>query len=176
MNHPFLATAMLLLALSISGFAQHDKKAIEHAPLPADILNAKSVFLVNLGGSDPKIKDDEGSELVFDTIYTDFRGWGRYQLADAPEKSDITVEVSYAAENEHSKVYSTTNVYTGQSQVHSRRESDPTIHLDVYRTNGHVLLWSPSIVRDKAIRQKNRKKNASEAADELFDRFKGRVP
>jgi hypothetical protein len=161
---------LIVVGLVLFPFAKEKRGMPAKAPLPAPILKAQSIFLVNAGGNDPYIKEGRGPELAFDTIYKLFETWGRFKIADCPGSADLLVEVSYSSENRRTQVWGPT---TGG--VMSRTVHDPTIRVNIRDTQTGGLLWSQSIERREARTQRNRVKNLVVAARQLFNAFKKRV-
>src|SRR5262249_40121832 len=78
------------------------RKDIATAPLPAVVVNAKRVFLVNGGGSN----------LGYDAFYSAMKDWGKYEIVGSPEEADLIVELAYRTEHGGTRVWSTTNTST----------------------------------------------------------------
>lgn len=62
-----------LLLLSSAAFAK------THAPLPDDLIQAKTIYIVN----------QTGKQEVLDTAYDQFTKWGRFAIAKNKENADI---------------------------------------------------------------------------------------
>jgi hypothetical protein len=68
------------------------------APVPPQILNAKTVFISNAGGDvlyNALVND--GPNRAYNQFYQDFKRWGRFQLFSAPTNADLILEVSAIA-------------------------------------------------------------------------------
>ncbi len=91
--------AALCLFLSVYADAGKSRKDIPPAPLPSVVVNAKRVFLTNGGGSD----------LAYDTFYSEMKNWGKYQIVGSPDDADLIVEISYHVEHGGTRVWSTNN-------------------------------------------------------------------
>ena len=74
---------VLFLCLPLVALAK--KKEIPQAPLPSAIVNAKTAFLVNGGGS----------SIAFDAFYAEMKQWGKYQIVGSPEEADLIIELKY---------------------------------------------------------------------------------
>lgn len=142
-----------------------DKKQIEIAPVPRQLVLAKKVFLVNGGGSD----------LAYDTVYTEIKAWGRYKFVDNPEEAELVFEVIYAVEGRGTHVWSSTNVVTGATQVHSAQLTDPQIRLTVFDPKSKQALWATVEHPRLARREKNRVKELIKAAHRLVENLRMRV-
>jgi hypothetical protein len=141
-------------------------KVVPVAPLPMAISNAKRVFLTNAGGSD----------LAYDEFYSQIKTWGRFSIAGSPSDADIVIELRYVVEDAGTKVWSSTNTYTGETQVHSHKVVDPQLSINIYESKSKDLLWSVTDHRRLAIRDKNREKETINSADRLVDELKNRIP
>ena len=156
---------LVLICLFSMMIAAKSRKDVPLAPLPAPILEAKKVFLTNGGGSN----------LAYDAFYSAIKNWGRYHIVGTPDTADILIELSYRVEDHGTRVWSTTNAYTGQSQIHSREIIDPQLVLTIYDGKTHQPLWSTTDHRRLARREKNREKETINSAERLVEMLKGRV-
>ena len=124
------------------------------------------------------MKNAGGSEIPFNVIEGGIEGWGRYTLADSPEKADLIVEVTAPSEESGVSVTSKTTTETGraqQSTTSSRELGTGPIKLVVYDARNHVPLWSASENPKGAFKQKNREDNLVEAAQKLVHQLRERV-
>lgn len=158
---------LVFICLLFSTFAAYGKnrKDIAAAPLPAIVVSAKSVFLTNGGGSN----------LAFDAFYSEIKQWGRYEIAGSPEGADLIVELAYRIEQGGTRIWSSTNSYTGTSQVHSAQIVDPQLVLTIYDAKTKQTLWSEVDHRRLAHREKTREKETINSAQRLVDDLKARV-
>jgi hypothetical protein len=106
-----LTTALLIGGLSwvlLPAAAQAKRrKDVPIAPLPSIIVNAQKVFLTNGGGSN----------LAYDAFYSEMKKWGKYQIVGTPDDADLIVELAYRVQDRGTRVWSSTNVYTGATEV-----------------------------------------------------------
>jgi hypothetical protein len=66
------------------------------APLPAQILTAKKVFISNAGvGLDPKLWSG-GPVQLYNEFYAAIKSSGLYQLVAAPADADLVLQISYS--------------------------------------------------------------------------------
>jgi hypothetical protein len=73
----------LFLFMSVYAVAGRSRKDIPPAPLPLVVVNAKKVFLTNGGGSD----------LAYDTFYSEMKNWGKYEIVGSPDNADLIIEI-----------------------------------------------------------------------------------
>jgi hypothetical protein len=159
-----LALSAILLSSNLSG-AMDKKKDVPIAPLPAVIVNAKTIFLSNGGGSN----------LAYDAFYSAMKEWGKYQIVGSPEEADLVVELSYRVEDKGTRVWSSTNTANNTTQVHSKQITDPQLILTIYDAKTKNSLWSETDHRRLAKREKNREKETVNSAQRLVDDLRTRV-
>jgi len=177
----YLKNNLFILLTMIPGalVAQVSLEHIQEAPLPELILEAESIFLINGGGKDPAVKGDS-AQLVYDVVYNEIAEWGYYKFADSPADADLVIYVSYNAENQRERTYTTSNFYTGQTQTHSKTVADPTLRLTIIDIDSGLKIWEFTELRKKSrtwfgLGQKKRVKNLIDAAKRLAISFRDRV-
>jgi hypothetical protein len=87
-----ISLAIPLLSVSVLAAAQ-PKQA---APVPAQMLTAKRVFVVNAGtdaGAYPIATFSGEPERAYNSFYAAMKTWGHYQLVGAPSDADLLIEV-----------------------------------------------------------------------------------
>ena len=154
----------LLLSLS-SNASANKKKVVPEAPVPDFIVKAHKVFVTNGGGN----------QLAFDEFYSQVKTWARYQLVGSPSDAEVIIELKYFVIDQGTHVWSSTNTYTGQTQVHSAEMTDPQLQVDIYDAKTKDLLWSVTDHRQLARLEKNREKESVNSADRLAAGLKERV-
>jgi len=159
-----LLTSLCLL-VSLSAFAARSRKDVPPAPLPTVVINAKKIFLTNGGGSN----------LAYDSFYSEMKQWGKYEIVGSPEEADLIIEIAYRVEHGGTRVWSSTNTYDGSTQVHSAQIIDPLLTLTIFDAKTKNSLWSEVDHRRLARRQKNREKETINSADRLVEDLKTRV-
>ncbi len=112
-----LLAAALLLAPS--AWAQS-------APIPSQLLTAKTAFLSNGGSTSPLVTSAD----LYSGMYSALRIWGRYLLVNTPEEADLIFVVTFSTPS--------TDVTDGNS---FRR---PTLTVTVQDAKSHVALWTES--------------------------------
>jgi hypothetical protein len=155
----------LCLFVSLNAIAGKSRKDIPTAPLPAIVANAKKIFLANGGGSD----------LAYDALYSSMKSWGKYDIVGSPEEADLIVELAYRVEHGGTRVWSSTNTYNGETQVHSAQIVDPELVLTIFDAKSKNSLWSTIDHRRLARREKNGEKETINSAQRLVDELKSRV-
>jgi hypothetical protein len=96
-----LKAAILSFGLAISllsspiGSAQQ-KKTTHPAPIPAQILAAKKVFIANGSGDESRYEEASysgGPDRAYNEFYAAMKNWGRYELVAAPADADLVFEI-----------------------------------------------------------------------------------
>lgn len=157
---------VLCLFTFIGVMVSKSRQDIPPAPLPSIVVNAKKVFLTNGGGSD----------LAYDTFYSEMKQWGKYEIVGSPDLADLIVEISYHVDHNGTRVWSTNNTYNGTTQVHSTELIDPQLVLTIYDAKNKNSLWEIIDHRRLARREKNRDKETINSAQRLVDELKSRTP
>jgi len=152
-----LLSLILLMSLSFTTMTQAQQPpATPTAPLPAQLVNAKRVFVSNGGG-------DNGSEIsrytngpdgLYNQFYADVKALGRYDLVSSPADADIVLEIGY-------------NI-----AYFPRDVSYPKLKLEVRDPRTNVLLWSFTEGVNWAGTLKSGRKHLSEAIEKLADDLK----
>lgn len=155
----------LCVLISVGTVAARNRKDIPPAPLPAVVVNAKKIFLTNGGGSN----------LAYDSFYSEMKQWDKYEIVGSPEEADLIVEFAYRVEHNGTRVWSSNNTYDGTTQVHSAQIVDPQLTLTIFDAKTKNSLWSEVDHRRLARREKNREKETINSADRLVEDLKARV-
>lgn len=156
---------LLLLALLVPVSAHARKRHLPPpAPLPAEITQAKTVFLTNGGGSD----------VAYDAFYQAMKEWGKYQIVGSPDQADLVITLQYWVEKNGSSTYPVTNTYTGHTTYYSRENVDPQLKLTIIDAKTKAELWSSIDHRRLARLGKNRDKETVNSALRLVEELKSR--
>lgn len=157
--------AYLCVLVSLNAFAAKHRKNVPPAPLPTVVVTAKKIFLSNGGGSN----------LAYDSFYSEMKQWGKYEIVGSPEEADLIVELAYRVERGGTRVWSSSNTYDGTTQVHSAQIVDPQLTLTIFDAKTKNSLWSELDHRRLARRENNREKEIINSADRLVEDLKARV-
>jgi hypothetical protein len=99
MKHLKAAVLCFVLAMPwLSGLmsAAQQKKPTNPAPIPAQILAAKKVFIANGGGDESHYEEASYSgrpDRAYNEFYAAMKTWGRYELVAAPGDADLVFEI-----------------------------------------------------------------------------------
>ena len=93
-----LRVSLAIVVLHNSILAAQPPKQVPPAPIPAQILAAKKLFVANAGGEAPW-KDNAQFNGGVDRSHSQFYGalktWGRYELVGAPADADLLFEIRF---------------------------------------------------------------------------------
>jgi len=130
---------------------------IPQAPVPAQILSAKRVFIAYSGAENlnlPLMTVFSGkSDRVYNEFYALMKEWGRYELASSPADADLVFEI-------------------GQEFTGLRAPEVGRVRLDIRDPRSNVLLWSLHEYVQAAIFQGHRDKNLDKAMAVIVDGVK----
>jgi hypothetical protein len=92
--------ALALSPLSGSFIQAQAPKETAPAPLPAQIISAKKVFIANAGQeSNPNAgifgKYSGGINRAYNQFYSALKNWGRYELVSNPADCDLVLEIRF---------------------------------------------------------------------------------
>lgn len=160
----------LVAALCIASPQNESKsKLAKHppaAPVPAGILDSKTVFISNVGtGCEPfafqltpgQYDYTDGSIPAYDAFYNAMRSWGHYALVGRPEDAQLDFEIGFTcplsiSEDGFAKNY---------------RYPDPQLRLVIRNVKTNVVLWEITQHVASAILDKNRASNLNRGVSEL---------
>jgi hypothetical protein len=152
-----------LLLLPAMSFAQKHAPA-PPAPIPAQILAAKKVFIANAGWDEPYFTNTPisgGPNRAYDEFYAAMKSLGRYELVTVPVDADLLFEIRF-------NIFTSPSVRTGNSQTLFGTEPyDASFRLDIRDPRTNALLWAFVEHVDQAILQGNRDKDFDQALSRL---------
>ena len=138
------------------------------------LLNAKTVYLKNAGGSDTPF------EIVNNAIV----GWPRYTVVDDLDKADLLIEVSSPEDPNKKKDDSGGTKIQGNSgsgrdpralQVPTNTYSTTDVKLLVRDAHTKAVLWAGTEPAHEAFRAAKTEENMIEATQKLLHRFHDRI-
>ena len=126
-------------------------KGTPTAPVPAQILTAKKVFISNAGNLMGE------TYQPYDQFYVAMKSWGRYELVGAPADADLVFEIRFTAlALEDNKEYAIS----------------PQLELAIVDVKTHFRLWTLTEDVDNARLESNRDKNFNHAMANLVEDVK----
>ncbi len=152
-----MSLVMLLAGPWVMARAQ-GKAAVLPGPVPAQIVNAKSVFISNTApdGMPSDILEKFGEpNRPYDQLYAAMKAWGRYELAGAPADADLVMEIHFSR-----------SVYTGG--VGQGAE----FYLSILDAKTHFVLWTLVEPVEAAVRKVSWEKNIDASVRALANDMK----
>jgi hypothetical protein len=153
-----------VLLLSAMSLAQKRAPA-PPAPIPAQILAAKKVFIANAGWDEPYFTNTPisgGPNRAYDGFYAAIKSLSRYELVTAPADADLLFEVRF-------NIFTTPAVRTGNSgSLFGPNPYDASFRLEIRDPKTNALLWAFVEHVDQAILQGNRDKDFDQALSRLI--------
>jgi hypothetical protein len=134
------------------------KAQVVPGPVPAQIVNAKSVFISNTApdGMPTDILQRFGEpNRPYDQLYAAMKSWGRYQLAASPEDADLVLEIHF-----------TRSEFTGGIGQGAE------FYLSILDTKTHFVLWTLVEPVEAAVRKVSWEKNIDDSVDRLVSDFR----
>lgn len=133
------------------------------APLPAQILTAKKIFISNAGEDRYSYDEplfDGGPDRTYNQFYAAMKSLGRFELVGTPAEADLFFEIRFTSPvqyqgNEH-------------SLVDSKFRLDPQLRLVIRDPKTNAILWGVAEHAEWAILQSNRNKNFDKAMSKLI--------
>jgi hypothetical protein len=130
---------------------------IPSAPIPVQILNAKTVFIANAGGDESRFDSpgySGGPDRLYNEFYAAVKSWGRYELANRTGEADLIFEVQLNVL--HLK-------RAGLQSAGEEPDYDAQFRLTVRDAKTQAVLWGITEHVEPAVLQSNRDKNFENA-------------
>jgi hypothetical protein len=153
-----LCLGLFSLLLAVVATAQQPEP-VAVAPVPPQLLNAKTVFISNAGADSGLFPHPFSGDpdRAYNEFYADVVSWGRFQLVASPDQADLVFELQLMAPS-------------GPSNADkSKGASDPLpmVRLVIYDRPTHYVLWALTESIAPADRQKTHDHNFDEAVSNL---------
>ncbi len=147
------AALFLILSMGIPSIPMlmAQQQPMPSAPIPAQILAAKKVFISNGGDDDWTIPHQlHAPALTYDQFYADIKNWGKYELVSSPADADVVSEI----------------------RSYDSRLAGLQVHLAILDPKTHVTLWSLNQGVEGASRTAIARKNFDEGMNVLVGDLK----
>lgn len=148
---------LLIVAPGLSG---QEAKEPAAAPVPAQIVAARKVFISNAGAdivSQPLFKRAGEPDQAYNHFYLAMQTWGRYEIVSTPAEADLVFAISFAAPQ----------FYNGTLTSYG-----PHFELRMVDCKTHFLLWSLTEPVEGAFRKATWLKNFDHGLDNLMEDLK----
>jgi hypothetical protein len=155
-----LGLAVVMAGPWMAARAQDGSKqaATEPGPLPAQIVNAKSVFISNTApdGMPSDILEHFGEpNRPYDQLYAAMKAWGRYELAGSPADADLVMELHFT------RSFATGGIGEGAE-----------LYVSILDTKTHFVLWTLVEPVEAAVRKVSWEKNIDASVRAIVDDMK----
>jgi hypothetical protein len=165
----FRWTAIILALAPMQVWGAQAPKVAATGPVPAQIVNAKKVFISNVGGGCSPFGQSEfsgGPDRLYNEFYSAMKSWGRFEVEAAPADAELDVEVSFPCPAARANSAFGSNYGT---------DNDPQLRLVIRDVKTRIVLWGLTEHIETAALQSNRDKNFERAMSALVVRLKGLV-
>jgi hypothetical protein len=154
-----LLIVLFVVSLAIPGFpglhvSAQQSKIVVGAPIPAQILAAKKVFVANAGSEDPSPDDpffNGGRDRAYNQFYASVKTWGKYELVGGPGDADLLFELRFTVPP------APRAVVRGESA--GSASYDPQLRLEIRDPKSRAILWGFTEHAQWAMLKGNRDKN-----------------
>ena len=163
-----LCVSLVISLAQISAWAAEQAKPAPAAPVPAQILAAKKVFLGNAGGDQPLLDDPQftgGVERSYNQFYAAMKTWGRYEIVSAPGDADLLLEIRFTVPPVGGPVV--------RGDTIGGRPYDPQFRLEIRDPKTNTVLWAFTEHAQWAILQGNRDRNFDQALARIVSDVQG---
>ena len=161
--------SIVAAALTLAPIFGAPQKEASAAPVPAEMLAARKVFISNVGrGCSPFGRPEftGGPERPYNQFYAAMKSWGRYEVASSPAAADLDFEISLSCPAAGA------NVFKGQSYS---TIYDPQLRLVILDVKTHTALWAITEHVRPALFQANHDKSFDRAMAALVEDLKGLI-
>jgi hypothetical protein len=147
-----------------NGAAGKQAAEAQAAPVPAQLLSAKRIFVSNAGADSGLFPHPFSGtpDRGYNEFYGLMQGWGRYEVVSAPADADLVFEVQLMAPS-------------GPANANKQKGASdplPMFRLVIYDQKSHYILWALTQSIDVAYVQKTHDRNFDEALSELLTDLK----
>lgn len=155
-------TTLIVLAITLcSELASAQAKQDEQAPIPAQIVAAKKVFIANGGGDDPGMPDplfSGGSDRPYNQFYAAMKSSGKYELVGSPAEADVLFEIRFSVVPDKRP----SSGFWGDKGTADAY--DAVFRLEIRDPKTTALLWAFNEHMEWALLKSNRNKNFDQAS------------
>ena len=153
--------SLILLLLPMSALAVQ-KQPAPAAPVPAQILAAKKIFIANGGWDEPFYNGTiftGGPGRAYNEFYAAIKSSGRFELVTSPADADLIFELEFTVPKAGPRISAEPTL--------AEPPYDPTFHLRLRDPKTNALLWTIVQHSQWAILEGNRDKNFDLALNQV---------
>jgi hypothetical protein len=162
-NQAVALSMAVLFMTSVTVAAIRPSQAL--APIPAQIVAAKKIFIANAGG-DEMAEDDPifsgGPDRAYNQFYAAMKSWEHFEIVGSPQEADLVLEIRQ-------------EVQTVSLGGKAGASNTPLFQLIVRDPKTNTLLWGFHVHSQFGIGQGNSDRNFDEAVDRLVSDLRGLV-
>jgi hypothetical protein len=166
-----LQKTLVVLAIVIASAAmleaQPSKNAVPQAPLPAQIVAAKKVFISYAGGDTDIAGYSGDADRTYNQFYVAIKSWGQYEIVPAPAGADLVFEISFIHPVSQAHVDG-----EGKTYKAGGAGDDPQFKLAIRDPKSNILLWTLSRHIPFALLTSNQNKNFDQTMNYFLDDIK----
>lgn len=133
MRNVILPFVLLVISLVVDPTLAQQPKDVSPAPVPAQIVSAKKVFISNGGGeeADPRSFGfpDVNPDRPYNQFYAALRNSGKYEVVPAPVDADLVLDIRF------------THLLILTADI-NRPRYDPVLRLRILDPKSGTLLWA----------------------------------
>lgn len=154
----FKTVALFPLTILLSTVLLAQTKPAPAAPIPAQIVAAKKVFIANAGG-DQMAEDDPifsgGPDRAYNEFYATMTNWGRFEIVSSPAEADLLLEIRQ-------------EVQTVSLGGKAGASYTPLFRLTIRDPKTNAVLWAFHVHAKFGVGQGNSDRNFDQAMDRLI--------
>ena len=161
-----LVALVIVIASASMLEAQQSKNAVPLAPLPAQIVAAKKVFISYAGGDTDIAGYSGDADRTYNQFYAAIKSGGQYEIVPAPAGADLVFEIGF--------IHPLSLIHIEGAKVFEARgpADDPQFKLAIRDPKSNVLLWTLSRHIPIALLTSNQNKNFDQTMNYLLDDIK----
>ena len=143
--------------------AQSAPSASPTAPVPAELLSGKKIFVSNAGADSGLFPHPFSGDPSrgYNQLFAALHGLGLYELVSSPSQADLVLELSLVAPNGPKEA----------NKQYGSADPVPMFRLVVYDRPSHYVLWTFTDSIDIAFKQQTHDRNFDESISTLVAEF-----
>lgn len=143
--------------------AQADAVGAAPAPIPAELLSAKKIFVSNAGADSGLFPHpfSGDSSRGYNELFAALHGLSQYELVSSPAQADLVLELRLVAPNGPKDA----------NKQYGSADPVPMFRLVVYDRPSHYVLWTFTDSIEIAFKQQTHDRNFDESISNLVAEF-----
>lgn len=144
----------------MSLWAQAPTEETPAAPVPAQIITGKKIFISNAQGESSAVT--AAPNQTYNEFYAAMKEWGRYELVVTPAEAELIFEIRFSVSQGPMRV----SLGNGMSP------QEPQVRLVIFDPRTHVVLWAFTELVKQAALTANERKNFKLTLDKVVNDVK----